>query len=147
MGRVPKHLRERVLKQAGYRCGYCLSHERWIGGLTAEHIIPQSAGGTSDEENLWVACRRCNEAKGNMTHAVDPKTRHLARLFNPRKDNWSMHFAWSEDGTRIIGLTARGRATVGALRINDEKRMEWRKLWVEKGVHPRQEMREGGDSL
>jgi hypothetical protein len=31
---------------------------------------------------------------------------------------WPDHFTWSENDTLIIGLTATGRATVDALRLN-----------------------------
>ena len=34
------------------------------------------------------------------------------RLFDPRRQRWSEHFAWSDDGTRVIGRTPCGRATV-----------------------------------
>lgn len=33
------------------------------GGLEFDHIYPESKGGTSDPENLTLACRPCNRAK------------------------------------------------------------------------------------
>lgn len=33
---------------------------------TIDHLIPRSKGGTDDESNLVIACRKCNEAKGVM---------------------------------------------------------------------------------
>jgi hypothetical protein len=64
-----------VQEDARYRCGYCLTSQR----LTAmpmhfEHILPRAAGGTSDEENLWLACPLCNGYKGIRTHYPDPET-------------------------------------------------------------------------
>ena len=67
-----------------------------------EHITPEAQGGTSDEENLWLSCRNCNEFKGIQTHARDMLTGRWVPLFHPRRQKWSQHFVWSEDGTRAI---------------------------------------------
>jgi hypothetical protein len=40
------------------------------------------------------------------------------RLFNPRTDAWSEHFAWTGGFTEIVGTTPVGRATVWRLRLN-----------------------------
>jgi len=136
-GWIPRSLRERVSKQARYRCGYCLTPQRIIGmPMEIEHIIPESAGGPTVEDNLWLACRRCNRYKGIQTHAIDPRTKRRVPLFNPRTQAWKRHFAWSDDGIRILGKTATGRATVGALRLNDEIIVDARGLWVQAGWHP-----------
>jgi len=37
-------------------------------------------------------------------------------LFNPRTQVWSEHFRW--EGERVVALTATGRATIDALRMN-----------------------------
>ena len=41
-----------------------------------------------------------------------------------------------ENGTQIIGLTAIGRATVVALRLNNEEIVGARWLWAQAGWHP-----------
>jgi hypothetical protein len=56
-------------------------------------------------------------------------------LFNPRQQRWTEHFAWSEDGTRIIGLTDCGRATVLALQLNNVIAVMVRREWVAAGWH------------
>jgi hypothetical protein len=130
-------LRQRIVEQAQYRCGYCLTQEVVSGiPLTLEHIIPKAEGGQDVEENLWLSCRLCNEAKGILTEAVDPETGATVPLFNPRTQAWAEHFTWSEDGTRIIGQTPTGRATVVALSLNSELRVLARAIWVEAGWHP-----------
>lgn len=58
------------------------------------------------------------------------------RLFNPRTQQWSKHFAWSEDGTEIIGITACGRATAIALHLNNNIAVTVRRQWVSAGWHP-----------
>jgi hypothetical protein len=60
-------------------------------------------------------------------------------LFNPRQNVWKEHFRWGPDGTPILGLTPTGRATVGALRLNNEVAVEVRRNWVLAGWHPPEE--------
>jgi 5-methylcytosine-specific restriction endonuclease McrA len=63
--RVPRQLRERVARTAGYRCGYCRTPESIAGfRMTIEHIVPEARGSQTVEANLWLACHGCNEAKG-----------------------------------------------------------------------------------
>ena len=57
-------------------------------------------------------------------------------LFNPRQQVWIEHFAWSEDGTEIIGKTACGRAIVAALGMNNVEIVVARRSWVSVGWWP-----------
>jgi len=57
-------------------------------------------------------------------------------LFHPRQQHWHEHFAWSEDGTQIIGLTSCGRATIEALQLNHSLIVATRTIWVQTGYHP-----------
>ena len=77
-----------------------------------DHILPLSLGGTNASENLAASCYRCNEFKGAKTHAIDPESGRLVGLFNPRTQDWIIHFAWVNGGTNVGGLTPTGRATV-----------------------------------
>ncbi len=104
--------------------------------MTVDHIIPQAAGGLSVEENLWLACRRCNEFKGVQTHAKEPQTGEWVALFNPRHQIWTEHFTWSANGTEILGQTACGRATVMAVQMNNSDIVVARRLWVSAGWWP-----------
>jgi hypothetical protein len=132
-----KKLRERIAAQAKHRCGYCQTQEVVSGiPLTLEHLIAKGVGGPDEEENLWLSCRLCNEAKRMLSEAVDPQSGERVPLFNPRTQEWKTHFAWSGDGTRIVGRTASGRATVEALYLNSEFRVRSRAIWVEAGYHP-----------
>lgn len=97
---IPSRLRRLVAQDARYRCGYCLTTQRIIGRpMVIDHLSPESRGGPTVRENLWLACRRCNEFKGDQTHAIDPLTDVTAPLFNPRTQSWTVHFTWSGDGT------------------------------------------------
>ena len=101
-----------------------------------DHLIPHAAGGTTREENLWLACRRYNGFKGVQTHARDPHGTELVALFNPRQQVWFDHFSWSEDGTEIVGKTPCGRATVAALKMNSAEIVVARRSWVSVGWWP-----------
>ncbi len=96
----------------------------------------RASGGTTIEENMWLACRRCNAFKGRQTKAQDPRTSEIIVLFNPRQQEWSEHFRWNDDGTEIMGKTPCGRATVEALKMNNANVIVARRLWVSAGWWP-----------
>lgn len=134
---IPKALREKVAEQAKFRCGYCLTSETIVGTpMEIDHIIPQSLGGLTEEENLWLACSLCNDHKSDRIAALDPPTGNVVRLFNPRHQIWREHFVWAEAGDRIVGLTPEGRATGVALNLNRPSLVRARQAWVSVGWHP-----------
>lgn len=134
---IPESLRLVVAEQARYRCGYCQTAQSVSGiKLHVEHILPVSLDGQTIESNLWLACAMCNDYKGAQTHAIDPISREQVSLFNPRTQRWPDHFVWSEDGVYIIGQTPCGRATVSALKLNNEYLTKAREKWVKAGWHP-----------
>lgn len=76
---ITQKRRQRVAVQARFQCGYCRTQEAVSGiPLTLEHIFPKAQGGTDDEENLWLSCRLCNEAKGVLVETIDPQTGQMA---------------------------------------------------------------------
>jgi HNH endonuclease len=134
---VPVAIRRKVEAQAKYRCGYCLTQQKITGAeLEFDHIVPLSLGGTNTEENLWLACSRCNDSKNNRTVAEDPLTQEETPIFNPRTQIWRQHFEWNKTNDNIIGKTAIGRTTVKALNLNHPKIVSARNLWVSVGWHP-----------
>lgn len=134
---ISEEIRARVRAQAGDRCGYCLSLQKYVLGiLEIDHIIPKAVGGSDDEENLWLACSLCNNYKGTQTYGFDLVTKTNIQLFNPRIQQWSEHFIWNEEGTEIIGITACGRVTVVALKLNNNIAITVRRQWVSAGWHP-----------
>ncbi|HEY9816710.1 MAG TPA: HNH endonuclease [Candidatus Obscuribacterales bacterium] len=137
MNPIPESMRQRVRQQAGDRCGYCRSLQKYVlGVLEIEHILPKVAGGSDQEDNLWLACRLCNSYKGVQTQAQDPVTGDTVRLFNPRHDRWRDHFIWTNQGIYVARLTAIGRATVIALRLNNPYAVAVRQAWISAGWHP-----------
>lgn len=126
-----------IIKRAQERCEYCQS---WMNYATQpfvfEHIIPLSRDGQTTVENLALACGGCNGHKYNKVEGPDPVDGELAALFDPRSQRWQEHFEWNEDYTRIVGLTATGRATVEALKLNRPGVVNMRKLLRLTGKHP-----------
>lgn len=130
-------LRQRVAETARFRCGYCLTSQRVIGPLLEiEHIVPEAKGGGSEEDNLFLACPRCNNHKTDRLEAIDPESLVTVPLFNPRMESWEEHFEWIEGGTVICGKTPKGRATVAVLKMNHPTVVAARHLWVMAGWHP-----------
>jgi RRXRR protein/HNH endonuclease len=57
-------VREYLLEKYSRKCGYCGAQNV---PFEIEHITPKSRGGSNRVSNLCLACRPCNEAKGNQT--------------------------------------------------------------------------------
>jgi len=134
---IPKQLRERVATRAGYRCAYCRTSAHLVGTtFEIDHIIPESLGGRTEEENLCLACPTCNGRKSNRVAAIDEITGETILLFDPNRQPWHEHFGWNESRDEIIGLTPTGRATVTALDLNRPVLVYARCLWVRWGRHP-----------
>lgn len=134
---IPVELQRQIRTHFANCCAYCLTAE----SLTAttfefEHIIPRSAGGETTFENLCLACPSCNRYKATRQTAIDPQVQVAVDLFHPHRQNWTEHFAWSEDATEIVGLTSTGRATISALKMNRSQLIRVRKMWMTMGEHP-----------
>lgn len=137
MTELPEAIRQRVRQRAGNRCEYCLSHQDYVmGRLQIDHVIPRAKGGSDTDDNLCLACELCNQYKWTKTQGLDPQSGETVVLFHPRQQKWHEHFTWSEDGTEIIGLTAYGRATVVAFKLNNSIAVTVRHNWVRAGWHP-----------
>jgi hypothetical protein len=134
---IPAAVVARVRARARERCGFCLAPQRLVlGWLEIEHLHPRSRGGSDGEENLWLACRLCNNFKSDHIDGIDVETSLTIRLFDPRRDRWWDHFSWSEDGIHVIGRTPMGRVTVACLHMNNSIALAVRGAWVSVGWHP-----------
>jgi hypothetical protein len=58
----------------------------------------------------------------------------IAKLFHPRRHDWSHHFRW--DGPVLVGRTAIGRATIAVLQMNDPDALNDRDALLEEGLFP-----------
>ena len=120
--RVGNPLRATVADRAGKKCEYCQYPEQFSpSSFEVEHIVPKSAGGLTEPNNLALACSHCNAHKATRQTGLDPLTETTVRLFNPRIDNWAIHFLLNQETGEIAGQTPIGRATVDALMMNAEQ--------------------------
>jgi hypothetical protein len=101
-----------------------------------DHIVPIAEGGITAMENLALSCGGCNGHKYTKTQALDPVSRELVPLYNPRNQKWLDNFVWSDDFLQVVGLTAIGRATINALQMNRAGVVNMRKLLLMAGLHP-----------
>ena len=125
--------RRRVRKRAGRRCEYCRIHEDDDPfSFHLEHIVPKKHKGNDRLSNLAWSCHNCNLGKGaNLAGLVRGE---IVALFNPRKQNWHRHFRWQ--GAILVGKSKCGRATIRVLNINDDDRVELRRLLIARGAFP-----------
>ena len=129
---MDSRLRQLVRDRAQDRCEYCRVPQKAIHTkLHLEHIIALQHTGKSLEENLAMACDRCNLYKGTNLSGIDPDSGEIVRLFDPRSDIWDQHFALIAE--EIIGRTPTGRATSLLLRFNSENRLRLRRKLLMKG--------------
>lgn len=133
---ISKALRQFVTERAQDQCEYCQAQRLVVMLMAVDHIFPHALGGPTTAENLCLACIHCNSHKREFITGFDPETERQVRLFNPRKDNWTTHFSWSDDGIELSGLSDVGRATVIRLQINRPDILESRRIWVDVGWHP-----------
>jgi hypothetical protein len=119
-------LRPQVRERAQGHCEYCqLPEEADFVRFEIDHVIASQHGGTTELDNLAHACLDCNKRKGPNIASIDPHTRQITPLYNPRKQKWEEHFQLNEEGS-ITGLTPEGRATVRLLEFNDPERVQER---------------------
>ena len=126
-----------IMERAGGRCEYCQSRMDYSAqSFEFDHITPVSRDGQTSLENLALACGGCNRHKYNKMDGIDPATNETVVLFHPRQQQWETHFGWTEDYTQIIGLTATGRATIEALKLNRTGLVNMRRVLCMAGKHP-----------
>src|SRR5437870_3591368 len=87
MARIPQALRHTVLEAAQGRYAYCLSPEQMMGvAFEVDHIIPRSAGGRTQLDNLCLNCPTCKRHKARRLSAPDPVSGRAVTLFHPQQD-------------------------------------------------------------
>jgi hypothetical protein len=123
----------RVRQRAAGRCEYCrLPQAASNIPFEIDHIIARKHGGRTVPSNLALTCWYCNSFKGSDLTTIDPKTRKITRLFNPRRHKWPWHFRY--EGPVLNGRTAIGRATVRMLQINNEDALALRESLMDEGL-------------
>jgi hypothetical protein len=126
-------LRERVTRRAAGRCEYCrIPSEYDEAVFCIDHVRDKKHHGPTELGNLALACYWCNSYKGDNLSGVDPVTGNIARLFDPRHDNWQIHFLW--EGPVLVGVPDVARATIDCLWMNAPLRVALRSTLLDEGV-------------
>jgi hypothetical protein len=123
-------VRNLVRARAQDRCEYCRLPETVVEVRhVIDHIIPRHHRGDDELSNLALACANCNRHKGTDLTGIDPVTSAITALFNPRRDAWHEHFAWS--GLYVLGQTPIGRTTVVTLAMNSRLQLIIRRATID----------------
>lgn len=125
--------RHDLIKRCNGRCHYCNregSFECGPGGRPwhVDHMTPLALGGTDDDDNLTLSCKRCNLAKGAKPYAAfkalaraaywqptegGPSEFELDELMETwtlaqRKSNGEAPWRMSDEGTSVVAGEASG---------------------------------------
>src|ERR671923_2839417 len=126
---ISRSMQQQVRERAKGSCEYChLPDTLTTLPFQIDHIIAEKHGGPTILENLAYCCLHCNAFKGPNIAGVDQETQQVVRLFHPRKDRGEEHFAW--EGSRLLGRTSIGRATIAVLAMNARYRLEVRQALI-----------------
>lgn len=132
---MPSALRRRVTSRAAGRCEYCLVRSEDVYFKhQVDHVISEKHGGRTMSGNLALACVHCNLHKGSDVGSVVPGANRFCRLFNPRTDLWSDHFALV--GIEILPRSKVGEATIRILQLNSDNQLARRHALVAAGAYP-----------
>jgi hypothetical protein len=134
--RIPARLASAVRERAGDACEYCrLPQSSQEATFHVDHVVPRSRGGATTLDNLALACVTCSLRKAARDRARDPVSGKLVPLFNPRLEDWSIHFTMTKRW-RLGGRSPTGRATIHALAMNRPAVVDIRRELIELGRYP-----------
>ena len=132
---MKKSLEWSVRRRANEACEYCRMPEvAYDLPFQIDHIIARQHGGQTVDDNLALACVRCNGHKGPNLAGIDLATGQFVLLFHPRRDRWADHF--ERRGPLVVGLTPCGRATVHVLAMNGGNAPAIREILIAEGHFP-----------
>lgn len=132
---IGAELRRQVIQRAANCCEYCLIHEDdTFFGCQIDHIISEKHGGTTDSENLALACSFCNWHKGSDIGSLTIDGLYI-RFFNPRTDYWLDHF--SLQNSVIEPISPIDAVTAKIFQFNTNERIIERQSLMEVGLYPR----------
>ena len=100
---MDESLVEEVRERADDICEYCRMPQSYYPTVVfpVDHIVAKQHGGPTRLSNLALSCLHCNSHKGPNIAGIDPRSRKLTKLFNPRRHKWERHFRWN--GPLLVG--------------------------------------------
>jgi hypothetical protein len=117
--------RPQLRRDFRYRCAYCLTHERYLGGeagYTIDHHRPQRGPYarpdlSSQYANLYWTCRECNDNKSDTWPSPEEQSVGL-RFLDPcvPEDDHDLHVGMLPDGS-VESLTPAGEYTIEHLML------------------------------
>jgi hypothetical protein len=132
---ISSDIREIVASRANFICEYCLlAEEDAYFKFQVEHIISRKHDGSSELNNLALACVFCNRYKGSDIASLIPETNRLIRFYDPRTDRWNEHFRLND--VVIEPLTEIGEATIRILQINHADQILEREVLSRRNRYP-----------
>jgi hypothetical protein len=129
-------LAKTVRQRALHACEYCRMPQAYYPTtpFPIDHIIARHHGGLTVLGNLALSGLHDNSHKGPVIAGLDPLTRKLTKLFNPRRHRWDRHFLWN--GPELRGRTAIGRTTIIVLVMNHRDVIAVRRSLIEERLFP-----------
>lgn len=86
-------LRRLVWQRAKGHCEYCqMPQAADNASFEIDHVIARKHTGATVAANLCLRCFYWNSFKGSDLASIDPETRKITPLFNPRRQRWATHF-------------------------------------------------------
>lgn len=135
MSNIAPETRRIVAARAHHVCEYCLLAEAdAFFKFQIEHIVSRKHGGSSELENLALACIFCNRYKGSDIATLNPETNELVQFYDPRAMRWREHFRLRH--VFIEPLTEIGEATVRILQMNHDDQILERRVLYRRGRYP-----------
>ena len=68
---LTKAVRFAVMMRDNFTCRYCGASPEGGASLEIDHVVPVTAGGSNEMDNLRTACRECNAGKRDQILAMD----------------------------------------------------------------------------
>lgn len=124
-----------IRRRAEDRCEYCLIPAVYYPApFQINHVIARQHAGLTVMANLAFSCLHCNSHKGPNLAGIDPITRKLTPLFNPRRHKWKRHFRWNN--VLLVGQTPIGRTSIAVLNMNDFFLIQLRETLIAENLFP-----------
>lgn len=128
---------ENIIGDSKGLCEYCQNQVAFsFSPFSIELLNRRINFGKPTIENMIYICQSCSNYRNFSANGFDTISGKNSTLFNPRTDEWSKHFTWSDDFNFLIGLTSKGRTTIEKMQLNRETLIKYRCILISINKHP-----------